>query len=302
MIAPLLLAQSANALDKLMKLPADQIGAALAACLGLALAAFILAFRGTINDHIERDIAWVKTVAYRFTPEPVEPRPYVIAYYGMVFVVTVFLFVVTPLPVLGLIVGGILLMAPRPVANYLWESRKQKIDEQLPIAVLQMASSVGSGMSLAQAIDRLAQRAEKPIRVEFQIMSNQWKAGSDLVSTLEETKRRLRLPNFNLFASALLVNQTMGGNVVQTLQTLATSLEAIDRMRRDIRVATSEGRTNIKVLAGAPLIMLLIVSFIEPHGTKLLFTTASGWIMLGIALALTGLGTAWAWKIVNTDV
>ena len=55
-----------------------------------------------------------------------------------------------------------------------------------------------------------------------------------------------------LFASAILVNQKLGGNISQTLDRLAGSLESIEHMRREVHAATSEGRTNIKVLAIAP--------------------------------------------------
>jgi tight adherence protein B len=165
-----------------------------------------------------------------------------------------------------------------------------------------MSSGVGSGMTLVQAIERLGERGPEPIRTEFRIMANYWQMGSDFGSTIEEAKRRLALKNFTLFASAILVNQRMGGNVTETLDRLADSLESLETMRRDVHAATAEGRTNIKVLAVAPFLMLGLVAFMDAGAVGMLFTTTIGLTLLAIAFAMAGTGTVWAWRVVNADV
>ena len=157
-------------------------------------------------------------------------------------------------------------------------------------------------MTLIQAIERLAERGAAPIKTEFRIMANQWGLGSDFTAVIEEAKRRLGLQSFNLFASAVLVNQRMGGNVTDTLERLAHSLESIDSMQRDVHAATSEGRTNVKVLMIAPLIMLGLVEIMDHQAVALLFTTALGGVLLGLAAILTAIGAIWAWKVAHADV
>jgi len=157
-------------------------------------------------------------------------------------------------------------------------------------------------MTLVQAIDRLAERSPDPIRTEFRIISNQWKMGADLIQSIEEAKRRLELPNFSLFSSALSINQQMGGNVVATLDRLGSSLESIHEMQHEIMSATAEGRMSIKVLAAAPAIMLFLIAFIDFEAVIMVFTEPFGRILLGIAGMLTAAGVLWAWKIVNADI
>lgn len=280
----------------------DLVSIVISAVFGASLCVLVLALRGSIMQRYYTDVAWAEASAYRFSPDRYDARRKIAIFYLALAAMMALNVLFFPAPAVGAILVVALFFFPRLYVEQKWRKRRALIDAQLPQAVMQMASSVASGMTLPQALERLADRADMPIRTEFRIMNNQWKAGSDLPATFEEAKRRLNLPNFNLFASAILVNQRMGGNVVQTLEMLAKSLESIDRMRRELFAATSEGRMNIKVLALAPLIMLGLSYIIVPDGVKLMFTTTVGWIALGLAMTLTAIGAFWGWKIVNSDV
>lgn len=269
---------------------------------GLSIAFFVLALRVPLAERYHNDVMWLDHTIWRFTPNPFDGRPWVAGYYAISALVFVVLFAIFPSKVVALVLWLALLVIPKMVIQRKWEARRKAIEERLPESVMKMSSSVASGMSLIQAIERLAEREPAPINTEFRIIASYWNLGSDFTSTIEEAKRRLDLQNFSLFASALLINQKMGGNITLTLERLAKSLVTIDRMKRDIHVATSEGRTNIKVLAIAPLIMLFFIYFIDAEATVMLFTTPLGNIMLGTCALLTLIGFFWAWKIVNADV
>lgn len=270
--------------------------------LGAAVAFILYVARGLLEERFRRDVAWLEHAMWRFSPDPFDARPYVLGYYlGAIGMLLLILFV---LPFKGILlllwVGG--LVAPPILIESRWAKRREQVDEQLPAAVLQMSSTVAAGMSLAQATEHLAKRAPNPIAIEFQVMTNYWRMGSDFPATLEEAKRRLRLPNFNLFASALLINLRMGGDLTKTLERLAYALEAVEKMRRDVKVATAEGRTNIKVLCVAPLLMLGFITVIDAEAVGWLFTRPLGHIILSGAGILTAAGIVWAWRIVNADV
>lgn len=270
--------------------------------LGASVALAFYALRRRLRLKWLADVAWANDMMWRFTPEPRDMRPLVAAAYIAYTVLFGVLVLFAPTWWIGIGLWVVLLFVPRIVFNYAWEKRRKKIDEQLPGAVLQMSNAVGSGMSLIQAIDRLAERAEEPIRTEFRVISNQWKYGSDLIAAIEEAKRRLSLPNFSLFSSSLTINQQMGGNVVETMQRIAHSLESIHEMKHEVYTSTSEGRTNIKVLAAAPLLMLGLIAFIDAEAVGMLFTHPAGQIILGIAFAMTAAGVYLAWRVVNADV
>lgn len=270
--------------------------------LGAAVALAVYALRKQVQAKWRADVAWVTNIMWRFTPEPKEVRPMVAGAYIAYTALFAFLILFAPTWWIGIGLWVVLLFVPRIAFDFAWQKRRKRIDEQLPGAVLQMSNAVGSGMSLIQAIDRLSERSEEPIRTEFRVISNQWKYGSDLIAAIEEAKRRLDMPNFSLFSSALTINQQMGGNVVETMQRIASSLESIHEMKHEVYTSTSEGRTNIKVLAAAPALMLGLISFIDAEAVGMLFTHPVGQIILGVAFGMTGAGVFLAWKVVNADV
>lgn len=276
----------------------------LAIMLGVSGTLLVWSLRGWLRARWDTDVAWLAHAVWRFTPEPFNARPYVAAYYIIAVLLLFGLLMIFRFPtnVAALVVWGVLLVVPKLLVERAWTKRRKLVDAQLPVAVLQVSSNVAAGMSLIQAVERVSERAPAPINSEFGIMANYWSLGADFSATMEEAKRRLRLENFNLFASALLINQTMGGNVVDTLDRLAHSLESIEHMQKDVYAATAEGRTNVKVLTIAPLIMLAFDALMDFEAVGWLFTRPVGHILLGIAVALTAAGTFWAWSIVNADV
>lgn len=274
----------------------------MAACVAVSVALGVFAMRRQLADMYWTHVQWLRDVMWRFSPDPYDGRLQIaLIYAGYIAVIPLLVFLFGSI-IVGMILWLLLLLIPNGFVSYRWYKRRQLIDEQLPQAVLQMSTSVASGMTLIQAIDRTAERAPSPVNVEFRIISNQWKHGADLVGSIDEAKRRLKLPNFTLFASAVSINQQMGGNVVVTLERLAQSLQQMQEMAREVYAATSEGRTNIKVLAITPAVMLVLVGFIDAGGVIKLFTDPYGRAMLGVAAVMTLAGAAWAWKIINADI
>lgn len=274
---------------------------AFAVLAGVACGLTVWLLRGPLRARWNKDVEWLQLAVWRFSPEPFDARPWVAGYYATALLLLVVCWL-TPLRYVDLLISAAILAAPRIVLENRWMHRRREIGEQLPAAVRLMSSGVASGLTLAQAIERLAERGPSPIKMEFRLMANLWKHGSDLPGVIREARRRIGLPDFDLFASAVLVNQRMGGDITRTLDRLADALESTDRMRRDVFAATSEGRTNVKVLVIAPFIMLGFVELMDHEAVALLFSKGLGLALLGIAGLLTAIGTIWAWSIVHADV
>lgn len=270
--------------------------------IGFSVALLVFAFRWEILALFRRHVARIEHMKWRLSPEPYDARTGVLIHWIFAIVTPIIIVLFLPLKGILLAFWAVGAVMPAILLDREWQKRRKLLNDQLPKAVLQLSSGVASGMSLVQAIERIAERGEEPLRTEFRIIANYWNMGSDFTSTIEEAKRRLDLQDFTLFSSALVINQRMGGNVVKTLERLALSLESVDRMRKEVFAATSEGRTNIKVLAVAPFIMLGFTTVIDAQAVGWLFTKPFGQVLLLLAVILTATGTFWAWRIVNADV
>jgi tight adherence protein B len=73
-------------------------------------------------------------------------------------------------------------------------------------------------------------------------------------------------------------------------------------MRRTVEAHTAEGRTNIKVLVAAPVLLLLMMSTADADGVKALLTTPQGFSVLAVAGVLIGTGVYFAAKITHSEI
>jgi tight adherence protein B len=274
----------------------------IAAMVGMSVVLLIWGIRDYLLRRYERDRAWIALTALRFTPNPVDARKWTIAYYTTFCLLLVLMVGFMASPVMAVIFWLVLLAVPRLVVEMLWQGRRRKIDLQLPAAVSSMSNSIRAGLTVVQAIQRLAETAPEPIRTDFRVMSNRYAFGASMDATLNEAKERLASPNFNLFASALLLNREMGGDISETLTRISLSLDKLHQMRQTVEAHTSEGRTNIKVLLVAPVLLLLMLSTADPQGVTMLFTTSQGYAILLVAGTLIAIGVYFAAKITRTDI
>lgn len=277
------------------------VGYVAAGLAGLSVALGVWALRGWLAARYMRDQAWMRETFARFRPEPVDARTYTLALYGLFVLLFVGLQVLL-VPVFGLAAWVAALFVPRLLVRWAWKRRLKELDAQIPQAVATLANSMRAGLTLVQAVTRLSEQAPEPIRSEFKIMANQYGYGADMETVIRNAKSRLGLPNFSLFASALLLNREMGGDVSETLSRISKSLDKLREMRKTVEAHTSEGRTNIKVLLAAPVFMLLVMAIVVPQGVKMLFTTLPGLAILTIAGLFAGAGVYMANRITKAEI
>ncbi len=278
------------------------LSVASAVLLGIAVGLCVAASRTRLHRRWRRDSEWARQQMLRFSPDLHDARLWVLLWYAGIVLVPIVVLFALPGVLPAAVAAACLMVAPRLLSGYLWKRRRRKIDEQLPTAISALANCIQAGFTLVQGIQRVAETSPNPVRQEFRIIANRYHHGADLQAAIEDARQRLQLPNFTLFSSAMLVNREMGGKVGRTLDRIAQSLESVDRMRCRLRAATSGGRTTIKFLAVAPVVILGIVNFMDPEGVKMVFTEPLGQIVLLVALLIASAGVYWAHTIVNAEV
>ena len=269
--------------------------------MGLAVAIAAWAGRVWLQAKFQRDQAWMTRTVLRFRPEPINAQVYALAYYAAFLAWLVLLVAFVP-AIPALLIWLLSLFLPGLLIEYFWKRRVKQIDLQIPQSIATLANSMRAGLTLVQAITRLSEQAPEPIRLEFKIMANQYAYGADMETVIRNAKARLELPNFSLFASALLLNREMGGDISETLTRISKSLDKLREMKKTVEAHTSEGRTNIKVLLVAPIFILLMMYLVMPKGVGMLFTTGPGWALLSISGILAGAGVYFAARITRSEV
>ena len=180
--------------------------------------------------------------------------------------------------------------------------RKQKIEDQLSGSMTTLSSAIRAGLSIAQALEILAEQSPKPIKQEFQHMVGQYSMGNTLQDTLLEAKERLQSENFSMFAAAMLASRESGGRLNETVERIADSVREFQRLERKIQSETAQARKSAVYMALAPPVILLVYYFVDPINTGRLFTTVPGQIILSVAVVFDVVAFLWARAILTPDI
>jgi tight adherence protein B len=230
-------------------------------------------------------------------------KTYLLAW--LIFVSGVFLvfWILWDMLILGAMCALLLLGLPWYIIRRMAEKRAERIEDQLADAMVSLSSAIKAGLSLAQAIEILAQQTPRPICQEFRQMHGEYQLGKPMERCLSETKERLKSENFALFAAAMEASRESGGRLNETVDRIAHSVRELQRLERKIRSETAQARASAVYMALAPLAILAMYYFIiDRENTERLFTTVPGQIMLCAALVLNVIAYLWARAILNPEI
>lgn len=161
--------------------------------------------------------------------------------------------------------------------------------------------AVRAGIPAVQAICIAGVESEEPVRATFRTMGDALLVGAEVKEVLEQAAARLQLADFSFFTVCLILQRETGGNLGDTLETLA----AIVRSRRDIRAKskalTAEGKLASKMIAAVPFVIMGVFYVVNRPYLDTLTNTHAGHKILALAAGLMTVGLWLINKIANLD-
>ena len=195
-----------------------------------------------------------------------------------------------------------MILLPWIIYRAIRKARFKKFEQQLPEALMAMASSLQAGASLQMAFESLIKEQPKPLNQEFELLIRQTRIGVDMETALSNMEKRLPIPDFIVVVSAIKISREVGGNLIEVMEKLANTLRRKAAMEGKIDSLTSQGRLQGKVMTGLPILLALVLMKIEPEAMQMLFTTPAGWGTLAVIVVMEVLGYMTIAKITSIDV
>ena len=177
----------------------------------------------------------------------------------------------------------------------------QRFTAQLPIVAQQLASAIGAGLSLRQAIARAAADAPEPAATELGRLSADLDLGARIEEALDATMARLPDPGLRTMLVAILVQRVVGGNLSQALADLSRRLDERATLEREARSATAQARMSAWLVAGLPLAGGVLVEIAAPGTLARTLGQGPGLALLILATALQMVGVVMIRRIVGRD-
>ncbi|CAG9248036.1 type II secretion system F family protein [Paraburkholderia unamae] len=194
------------------------------------------------------------------------------------------------------------LLAPRFVVRRIQTRRLQQIDRQLPDALLMVASALRAGASFPVALESAAQESRPPISQELALLIREIRLGVDMADALTHMEKRIPMQDFLMATAAISISREVGGNLAETLETVARTLRDKQQMEGKIRSLTAQGKAQGWVMTLLPVFLMLVLSHMEPTAMEPLFNKPIGWATLAVIAVMEFLGYKAIQKITNIDV
>lgn len=194
------------------------------------------------------------------------------------------------------------LLGPWLIAKRITTQRRKRFVYQLPDALLALSSALRAGANLSRGLELMAARQPAPLSQEFSIVLAEHRVGRPLAESLDDLRRRVGAPELDLMNTAMNVSRRVGGNLADTLESLARTLQEKAHMEGKIDALTSMGRAQGWVVGLLPVFIGFVLYQQQPARMSLLFTQWYGWVVLSIVAAMMTLAAWMIRKIVRIDV
>jgi tight adherence protein B len=152
-----------------------------------------------------------------------------------------------------------------------------------------LAAALGAGRSVRAAIAEAGAGLDGPAGRELRRTAAALAAGEPTEAALETLRARARGRAWDTLVAAVLLQRDAGGDLPGLLRDLARSLEAGQRAERDARAATAQARFTARLVAGLPLLALVLAELGDPGFIRGLLAEPISAVLAGLALLLQGI-------------
>jgi tight adherence protein B len=202
----------------------------------------------------------------------------------------------------GIIALGFIIILPPATLNFLAAKRIRKFTAQLPDTLQLLASSLRAGFSFLQGVEAVSQEVSDPMGQELRRVIVEARLGRPIEEALDDCAGRMKSPDFDWAVMAVNIQREVGGNLADLLQTVSVTMVERERLRRDVKALTAEGRMSAIVLGCLPPGLGMVFYATNPGYIKVLFTHLGGQIALGFAVFAMAVGFFWMKKVVDIKV
>jgi tight adherence protein B len=181
-------------------------------------------------------------------------------------------------------------------------SRLNAFNKQLPDTITLLSNSLRAGSSFLQSIELVSRESPAPMGSEMGRVVREVNLGLGMEEALANMVRRIKSDDLDLMVTAIGVQQQVGGNLAEILDTIAFTIRERVRIKGEIRTLTAQGRYSGYLVAFLPIGIAITLNFINPEFMQPLFTELIGQILLVVGAIMMGIGFFAIRKITDIKV
>jgi tight adherence protein B len=180
--------------------------------------------------------------------------------------------------------------------------RLNAFNKQLPDTTTLLSNSLRAGSSFLQSVELVSRESPAPMGPEMGRVVREVNLGLGMEEALANMVRRIKSDDLDLMVTAIGVQQQVGGNLAEVLDTIAFTIRERVRIKGEIRTLTAQGRYSGYIVAFLPVAIAVTLNFINPEFMRPLYTELIGQILLATGLIMMSIGFFAIRKITDIKV
>ena len=181
-------------------------------------------------------------------------------------------------------------------------SRVTAFNDALPDAIDTLSRALRAGHSIGAAMEILAEQSPEPLGGEFVQVFQQQKFGVRFRDALLQMGDRVPSRDLHFLITAILVQKETGGDLTEILDRTAYVIRDRVRIEGEVRTHTAQGRLTGWILSALPIVMLVLINFVSPGYSTMLFHDPTGQKLLCGGACMIVVGSLIIRRIVDVQV
>ncbi len=223
-------------------------------------------------------------------------------FYGAASLVGAFAVLILAGPFAAVALLGALVLAPPAVLSFLARRRQRKFSKQLPDTLTLLAGTLRAGYSLLQGVEAVSQEVGDPMGEELRRVLVEARLGRSLDEAMGDAGQRMESADFDWAVMAIGIQREVGGNLAELLDTVAETMVGRERLRREVKALTAEGRVSAFVIGIMPIGLGATMWVVNKPYISVLFTDPMGKMAAAGAGLLAVFGFWWMKKTIDIEV
>jgi tight adherence protein B len=145
----------------------------------------------------------------------------------------------------------------------------------------------------------ISEEMQEPIGKEFALTVREINMGVDMDTALDNMVDRVRSTDLMMTVAAVKIQRQVGGNLLEILVSISSTIKDRLRLKNDIRVMTAQGRMSALIIGLLPVFLALMLMIINPTYLLKFVQKPAGIAMLAVGLVMEIIGFVFVRKVVT---
>ncbi len=159
-----------------------------------------------------------------------------------------------------------------------------------PKALQAIKGSLSAGLSLQSAFERAAHDTPYPVNTQFAHVLKEIGLGKSFLDAISSLGNRVPTTDMNTFKIGVTVQQQSGGNLVELMKNMESTINARTMMRKEMNSLTAQARMSGIVIGFLPIALAVLIQLMNPEYLNILYTTPAGQKMLTTTIVMQIVG------------